>query len=230
MAVRREEKRVGAASTAAVSAARRGRPPLGVDVQRRRIIDAASEIFLARGFSDTSIDAIARAAGVTKRTIYELIGDKEAVFRSVCNESSSSVSSLDFPPVVPGMALREVLTGLSRTLLDHALAPERLALSRMITVESMRFPDLVKTALNRGKATMDGAIIAVFEELEALGVVAVPDHKLAAEVFYDVMVGNQAFRATMGFDEQLPSEEELGRRLDVFLRGYLDIEPPRDQG
>jgi AcrR family transcriptional regulator len=43
----------------------------------RRVLDAASELFYARGIHVVGVDAIAAAAGVTKKTIYDRFGSKE---------------------------------------------------------------------------------------------------------------------------------------------------------
>lgn len=188
------------------------------------MLDAACRIFASHHFDTVSLDAVAREAGVTKRTIYEIFGDKAALFRAVCNFSSASVANLQFAKVVPGAGCRDVLLLLARTLLEHAMEPSRIALSRMITVESQRFPDLVKEVLVIGKQHMDRAIIGIFEDMERHGIATVPDHELAAELFYDIIVGNQGFRATIGFDEPAMPEPVLHRRLDVFIRGYISAE------
>jgi len=200
---------------------RRGRPPLGEKIQRKRILDAASGIFLTRGFDGTSLDAVAREAGITKRTIYEMVGDKDALFRAVCNYSSASVASMSFPHAKPSMSLEEVLLALARTLLDHALEPSRIALSRMIMFESMRFPDLVSEVLDVGRAHMNRQIMTVFDEMKANHIGVIPDPIFAADIFYDIVVGNQGFRATIGFAESHMTDETLRQRLEVFMTGYL---------
>jgi AcrR family transcriptional regulator len=52
-------------------------------VTRRRVIDAARNLFLGDGYTATTIDAIARAAGVSVQTVYNAVGNKAAVLRAV---------------------------------------------------------------------------------------------------------------------------------------------------
>lgn len=203
---------------------RRGRPPLGEEVQRPRILDAASKVFAARRYDGTSLEAVAREAGVTKRTIYEVVGDKEALFRAVCNYSSASVASVTFPHAEPGAPAEDVLFTLARTLLDHALDPSKIALSRMIMLESMRFPDLASEVLEVGRAHMNRRIIAVFDEMKSNGIGVIPDPPFAADIFYDIVVGNLGFRATLGFAEADDTDDRLLRRLRIFIAGYLSPE------
>jgi AcrR family transcriptional regulator len=58
-----------------------GRVPRAV--RRRQLVELAEQLFAERGFARTSMDELARRAGVTKPVIYELFGSKDGLFR-VC--------------------------------------------------------------------------------------------------------------------------------------------------
>ena len=53
---------------------------LGPERRRPQILDVAFELFLERGYKGTSMDAIARAAGVTKPVIYACFAGKAELF------------------------------------------------------------------------------------------------------------------------------------------------------
>lgn len=57
--------------------------PRSADETRRRILDAAYELFYREGFARIGVDAIAREAGVTKRTLYYHFESKDALFAAV---------------------------------------------------------------------------------------------------------------------------------------------------
>ena len=50
---------------------------------RRRIIDEASQLFLARGYARTSIEAVAEKAGVSPATVYKVFTNKVAIVKAV---------------------------------------------------------------------------------------------------------------------------------------------------
>ncbi|HJU03484.1 MAG TPA: helix-turn-helix domain-containing protein, partial [Actinomycetes bacterium] len=50
---------------------------------RRRVLDAALELFLADGYLGTTIEAVARRAGVSPQTVYNAVGGKPALLRAV---------------------------------------------------------------------------------------------------------------------------------------------------
>jgi len=54
--------------------------------RREAILSAALEEFSAHGFEAARLDDVARRAGVAKGTIYLYFADKEALFRTLCEE------------------------------------------------------------------------------------------------------------------------------------------------
>jgi len=51
--------------------------------KRREIIDVAEKLFFKEGFKETSMDAIAKKAEYSKRTIYKYFGSKEEVYSAI---------------------------------------------------------------------------------------------------------------------------------------------------
>jgi AcrR family transcriptional regulator len=70
----------------AVKGRRRYHSPLRAeqaDTTRRRVLAAARELFLARGYAGTTVAAVARAAGVSPDTIYVSLGGKQGLLEGV---------------------------------------------------------------------------------------------------------------------------------------------------
>jgi AcrR family transcriptional regulator len=74
---------------------------------RRAIANAARELFLERGYTATTISAIAAAAGVSHETVYANLGPKPAVFRQLI-ETALSGADEPIPPLERDYA-RQVL-------------------------------------------------------------------------------------------------------------------------
>ena len=49
---------------------------------RRRLVEAARELFVARGYAGTTIDAVAEAAGVSIRTVFLSVGSKAELLKT----------------------------------------------------------------------------------------------------------------------------------------------------
>ncbi len=199
----------------------RGRPPIESGAQREKILRAASRLFIENGFASTTLDAVGEAAGVTKRTIYQHIGNKDALFRTVLHQRLPLADEMRFEIDIDGKSVEAVVTAMARRLLETALAPEAIALQRTIVIEAMRFPQLVQDVIDDGMATLNGNIATIFAELVQRGALPPTDTARAADLFYDIVIGNRSFRLTMGHREIMPDEEELRQRVHMFLYGHL---------
>ena len=87
----------------------------------RHLLATARADFMAQGFAAVSIDGLARAAGVSKETIYRHFVDKEALFRAALQATDADFSrqaeALHHQSLTPG----EELSGLALAILDSAV-------------------------------------------------------------------------------------------------------------
>ena len=72
---------------------RPGRPPSAVtrEATRRRILDAALELFSERGYHNTSMDDVVRAAGLSKGGVYFHFPSKDAMFSALYDECADAL-------------------------------------------------------------------------------------------------------------------------------------------
>ena len=68
-----------------------GRVPRAV--RRRQLVELAEQLFAERGFARTSMEELARRAGVTKPVIYELFESKEGLFRACVDRANERMAA-----------------------------------------------------------------------------------------------------------------------------------------
>lgn len=130
----------GGVSTPAPAARKRGRPAAHErETRRGDILRAATATFLAHGYSATTLDQIAAAGQVTKRTVYTYVGDKAAVFTAVVDQLHHDVVAQ------AGAADASDLLGLSTRIVRTLLSDEGVGLHRLVIAEAASFPDLAAT-------------------------------------------------------------------------------------
>src|SRR5580692_10128467 len=133
------------------TAGRGGRPPRADALRlRQRILEVATELFLAEGYGSTTIEAVAARAGISKRTFYHRFDDKSALFAAVVHEIIEQIRPPAGVPLIAGADLRSVLTRLAGLILRAALSPQAIALHRLVAAESGRFPQLAYAVENDG--------------------------------------------------------------------------------
>lgn len=133
--------------------------------KRERVLDAAVQLFLANGFDQTSMDAIAAHAGVSKTTVYAHFADKFALFRAVVERSGRTLAvQLDETRLRAGQDPRARLTEIVLTVLEATTAPEFIAFLRVMITESARHPDLSSEAEAPEPVDLVGLIASTLEE------------------------------------------------------------------
>jgi AcrR family transcriptional regulator len=129
--------------------------------RRQAIIDAALDEFIARGFTATRLDDVARRAGVAKGTIYLHFKDKESMFEELIRTAIVPlVGRLASPP--PGASVRAALEGFAQTFIQEVAATRRGDIVRLIIAEGPRFPGIAdfyyREVISRGLAGMRALI------------------------------------------------------------------------
>ena len=202
-------------------------PPSDVAERRRKILDAASRMFFSVGFTETTLEAIGREAGVPKRTIYELIGDKSVLFQEACNNLRIQGPTFQFDIKLTGRTLPDILTDMARKLVTHSLRRDLIALERAVMIESTRNPEMVAEVVEKAKVGFINTLGGIFAEMIRLGLIKPVDIARAADIFYDLAVGARGFRAALGHPEGVPSDDEIEERMNIFRFGFLERSPSR---
>src|ERR1700739_4652324 len=127
----RMKNRMG--SNEAIPNARRGG-------SREAIVEAAERLFLERGFGSVTMDELAEAAGVARRTLYHQFGSKEEIFREMLLRVSGQLEAA-FPPGIETRGeVEDVLRLIARMILGLHKNPEYLGFLRMVVADSRQFP------------------------------------------------------------------------------------------
>ena len=202
------------------AAVRRGGRPSNEEAAqlRERILDAATELFFARGFGATSIDAVAQRAKISKRTFYHRFDDKAALFGAVLHRIIEGLRPPASMPLLDGADVEEILQRVAAIILRAALTPQALALHRLIVGESGRFPKLAAAVATEGSTKEAITLIAGLLAREAhAGHLALEDPTLAAEQFLQTVLSVPQRRA-LGLGTPMTAAE-----LDRWARSVVDV-------
>ena len=195
--------------------------------KREAILDAAQAAFLASGYEAVTMDAISHDSGVAKQTLYGHFGSKEALFlelvRSQTRGASERVMS-DPPPIAPGDDARSTLGRVLRDQLDTVLAPNLLALRRLVIGLLSQFPDLARELYEHGAQRAIRSLAELIGRLDDAGLLTAPDADLAATQLNWLVMGEPVNRAMLLGDEAARSGLDIAahveQALDVFLAAY----------
>ncbi len=176
----------------AALAARRatGRPTRAEAWQRHEdFLDGALELFLERGFELTTMEGVAAATGVTKRTIYRRYADKKALFLATVQRAIDQwLVPVDELKAVETDDLEATLLAVAHIRVANILSPGGLRLQRIINAESFRFP-VIAERYDEGLVPTIDFLAGLFRRHEARGLGNPGDPKVKALAFLSVIGG-----------------------------------------
>ena len=186
-----------------------------------RILDVATALFLSDGFGATSIEAVAKRAGISKRTFYHRFNGKEMLFEAVVRRLIERWTPSFDTALLEAPSLAEGLRRTAEHMLRIALTPEALALHRMVISEARRFPAAARVLHELGAAAGVERIARHLETRIANGEIPAIDPHFAAEQFIHMVVTGPRRRA-LGLGAPLTAaglSEWIDETIKVFLHG-----------
>jgi TetR/AcrR family transcriptional regulator of autoinduction and epiphytic fitness len=187
---------------------------------REAIVDAAERLFLARGFGAVSMDELAAAAGVARRTLYNQFASKEEIFREMLLRVSRQLEHA-FPPGIETQGdVDDVLRIIARIILDLHKNPEYLGFLRMVVADSRQFPWIAKEFA----AIMDPQterLTRYLAHLTDLGILNCRNPMLAAHQLMGVFNELSLWPWMMSRKSiPIPAEEVIDETIRMFLQHY----------
>jgi TetR/AcrR family transcriptional repressor of mexJK operon len=199
-----------------------GRPTRDQQEQRHeQLLNVALDIFLERGFEQTTIEEIATQVGMSKRTVYARYEDKGTLFKAAVRRAIERYT-------VPREALEAIATGdlestlaaIARLRIANVATPIATKLQRVLSAQSFRFPELFMAAFEEGAGPTVSFLSDLFVRYSARGEINVTEPQRAATAFLSLVVGGPA-RVIVSGNKQ--DDAEIDRHIrfavDLFLRG-----------
>jgi TetR/AcrR family transcriptional repressor of mexJK operon len=184
---------------------------------KKVILLSAQQLFLSRGYRGTTIDAIATAAGVTKRTVYGYFPDKRALFKGVIDTAIGE--PWEFNTLLEGVYTIE---GVFSSLYAIAVGinsvfskPWYAKLFRVTIAEVPSQPDL-RVVFERGATRRATRAVAVLlRTANARGITAFRDPEAASRRF----VGGFFIRVLL--EELLQPDSQFCAQTPAELSDYV---------
>lgn len=192
--------------------------------KRQAILDAATEVFLKRGYLGANMDDIAALSAVSKQTVYKHFASKEALFveivSSMTNEAGDRVLNEISEPG-NGDDSTEYLRDYAYRQLTVVLTPRLMQLRRLVIGEVSRFPDPAKVLYERGPMRALAELAGSFERLAERGLLEIDEAMIAASHFNWLVMSAPLNQAMLLGDDAIPGEAERRRHAEEGVRVFL---------
>jgi AcrR family transcriptional regulator len=197
----------------------RGRPR-SEEIQdlESRMISVARQMFGAHGYGATSMAAVARAARVSKNTLYSRFPSKAALFRAIVDHQIEALDPAVKPLRSRDKSLEATLRAYAEETIRASLTSEILQLNRLITSEAARFPELAEVAAARMETGV-GQVVALIADAAERDGVPCRDPRKAARMFLTITRG--WYYGDILLTNRTVSGPEIREFVDDMLRAFL---------
>jgi AcrR family transcriptional regulator len=187
--------------------------------KRRQILDGARRVFMDLGFDGASMGEIARAAGVSKGTLYVYFADKNRLFEAIVEEEILEQSKVTFN-FDPDRDVTTTLTEFGCALIQMLCRPGGGSSTRTVMAIAERMPEVGRRFYNNVIAVSISRLAAYLEARARLGDLALEDFELAATQFMELCKGS-LFLPFIFQAAPAPSAERIAVVVDSATRMFL---------
>jgi AcrR family transcriptional regulator len=196
----------------------------GESAARDRILHAAFEAFMERGYAATSTLEIATRARVSKRELYGLVGNKQQMLIAAIAERATRLQApADMPRLRDRATLAQVLTAFGAQLVREASDPAVVAVFRLAIAEAVQAPEVARTLDSLGRETSRAAVRHIMTQARAAGLIDGQPADLA-EQFAGLLWRDLMISLLLGVAER-PSPRAIEARARDAAAAFLRLHP-----
>jgi TetR/AcrR family transcriptional regulator, mexJK operon transcriptional repressor len=188
--------------------------------RRMELVDIAEQMFLERGFADTTMQLIAERAGASKETLYRHFASKEQLFAEIVSRKASEISGPE-TAIMRGGSPESVLFELGFGLLRTILTGQASCLFRTVISEAARTPELGDLFYQRGPGLTVERLATYLERACKRGELRCDDPQTAARLFLGAVVSQYHLRRLVQSSWKPPAEREIERHVEAAVTMFL---------
>jgi AcrR family transcriptional regulator len=174
------------------------------------------------GYGAANMDGIARRAGMSKKTIYQVFETKQELFAAVIDSRRNELAAMiESEGSDESRKPEDVLRQFLRQIARFVLAPRQAALYRLAVAESQRAPELADAFCREGSTRVCSPLTEWLAVQHARGILHVPDPTSAAKMLFHMAIAELQMRVLVGQRHQ-PDEAAIDDRVDYAVRVFLD--------
>jgi TetR/AcrR family transcriptional repressor of mexJK operon len=179
-------------------------------IHRERVLRAATSSFLARGYG-SSVDDIARRAGVAKQTVYQHFANKDELFKAVAGDLAKRILIK-----LEGGDIRQSLIRFSIEYRKRALGTQGIATFRTLVPEVPRFRAVARDMYANTAGEMVRRLAEFLKQkLDA------PDPEFSAEMLLSMLAGHDRLKRLFAVPAAAEGETaRVARIVDLFLKAH----------
>lgn len=188
--------------------------------KRRQIVDGARSVFLAQGFDAASMSDIARAAGVSKGTLYVYFENKEQLFEAIVAQECRDHAESVFEAASGDEDVETTLTRIGIAFVNMLCQPQKISAVRTVIAIADRVPDMGRKFYETGPAVGLARLMGYIEQQVKAGTLKVDDSEVAAAQFIESCHATMFKPVIFNFGAP-PTQARIAHVVGIAVRTFL---------
>ena len=188
-----------------------------------QVLEGARQVFLSDGFEGASVDDIAKAAGVSKATLYSYFPDKRFLFMQVAKTECARQAEHAIETIDMNAPVDKVLHAIALEMVDFITSQFGKRIFRICVGEGDRFPELGRQFYESGPLLIRARLVDFFHKAAENGELEIDDFELAAEQFHELCKADLFPRMVFNMADDFTNEEKLrvvNGAVEMFMARY----------
>jgi AcrR family transcriptional regulator len=195
--------------------------------KRERVIGAALSAFMERGYEGASTLEIATRAKVSKRELYALFENKQAMLAACIGERAKRMRlPLELPAARDPATLAATLSAFGTAVLREVCSPGVMAVHRLALAEANRSPEVAQILDRAGREPNRRALVDLLEHAQAHHLLGAGDAKAMAAEFFALLWGDLLMRLLLRVADP-PTPADMERRARTATQALFKLHPAR---
>lgn len=191
---------------------------------RRRILDATFAAFMKSGYANASMLEIATLARVSKRALYDLVGNKQAMLVACITERAKRLQvPADLPEPHDRAALERTLADFGAQLLREVTDPAVIAVFRLAIAEAVRAPEVAQALNSIAREASRKALCTIMTRAQSAELIVGRPPEMADQ-FAGLLWRNTMLNLLLGVAER-PTLKEIAQRARDSAAAFLQLYP-----
>jgi TetR/AcrR family transcriptional repressor of mexJK operon len=188
-----------------------------------RLLKAATQVFMEKGYDAASMGEIAARAHASKETFYRHFPTKDELFRAVVISRAERVAEGLGTALLAHEPPEKALTAFGELVITQMVSNDSVTFHRVLGMARERFPDLLQLYRTTGPYRIRDAVALYLKQQTKAGKLRSMNAEIAARQFFDLVASEMIISANIS-GKTNPSKAAIRQRvregLDCFLNGY----------
>lgn len=186
------------------------------------ILEAAAYLIVNHGFDGTSMDIVAKRAGVSKQTVYSHFKNKETLFKEAVAHYSENVLEFDNIISCEHTTVEQELAMFATAFVTLTMSGPSIAVNKLVMGQSTNAKKLAKIFHEAGPAVCKANLTQLLDTWKNKGKLNIENTQLAVAQFVSLLLGEAHYLTTLGLKSTF-SEKEKAAHVQNSVAAFMKI-------